>query len=343
MNLTYISKSQSQALKGCALFMMVFLHLFNKSSNLQTTFSLFDVAGVPLVNFLSRGMSPVDFYLFLSGYGLYYIYKSKKQTRAGNFMRLARLVIIYWLILLVFVTMGHFMKPGVYPGSMWDLVQNVTAFRTTYNGEAWFLFPYLLMSLTCGFLFQILDRFRGLKTFSVCVAVYIISCFLISRYYASFFDSHYTFYHVVVYFSFLLPFVLGAIFCKYAGKEHTGFCMRCLNGMPQWMLVVVLLLLFLSCCVISSAVYSPFYVCMFVLLFLRIRWWGWIERGMMFLGKFSTSVWLIHTWFCYYLFHDFIYGFHYPMLILVVEFAVSIMSGYVIQKIAKQVYRVVGL
>ena len=64
MNLTYISKSQSQALKGCALFMMVFLHLFNKPSNLQTTFSLFDVAGVPLVNFLSRGMSPVDFYLF---------------------------------------------------------------------------------------------------------------------------------------------------------------------------------------------------------------------------------------------------------------------------------------
>lgn len=119
--------------------------------------------------------------------------------------------------------------------------------------------------------------------------------------------------------------------------------MRCLNGMPQWMLVVALLLLFLSCCVISSAVYSPFYVCMFVLLFLRIRWWGWIERGMMFLGKFSTSVWLIHTWFCYYLFHDFIYAFHYPMLILVVEFAVSIMSGYVIQKIAKQVYRVVGL
>ncbi len=59
----------------------------------------------------------------------------------------------------------------------------------------------------------------------------------------------------------------------------------------------------------------------------------------MFIGKFSTSVWLIHTWFCYYLFHDFIYGFHYPILMLAVEFAVSIIWGYIILNIAKMVYR----
>ena len=80
MNQTLISLKQSQALKGCALFMMVFLHLFNQMTNLQTTFSLCEIDGVPLVNFLSRGMNPVGFYMFLSGYGLYYVYKSKKLT-----------------------------------------------------------------------------------------------------------------------------------------------------------------------------------------------------------------------------------------------------------------------
>ena len=80
MNPTFISKERSQVLKGCALFMMVFLHLFNQTSNLQTTFSLCEIDGVPLVNLMARGMGPVEFYLFLSGYGLYYIFKSKKLT-----------------------------------------------------------------------------------------------------------------------------------------------------------------------------------------------------------------------------------------------------------------------
>lgn len=158
-----------------------------------------------------------------------------------------------------------------------------------------------------------------------------------------FFDSHYAIYHVVLYMSFLLPFMSGAIFCKYADKEYSCVYMHWLNSIPQWVLVVALLLLYVSRCVVSSAAYSPFYVCLFVVLFLRIRWWNRIERSMIFLGKFSTSVWLIHTWFCYYLFRDFIYGFHYPILILIVEFAVSIMSGYVIQKIAAMTYRMMGV
>ena len=87
MSLTFISKEHSQALKGCALFMMVFLHLFNQTSNLQTTFSLCEIDGVPLVNFLSRGMNPVGFYMFLSGYGLYCVYISNKLTGGGKFSK----------------------------------------------------------------------------------------------------------------------------------------------------------------------------------------------------------------------------------------------------------------
>ena len=252
-------------------------------------------------------------------------------------------MIIYWLSLIVFVTIGSFIKPDVYPGNILELVQNIITYRTTYNGEAWFLFPYILTSMTCGFLFKILDHFKGLIVYIVCVFMYFGSCFLISRYYTSFFDSHYAIYHVVLYVSFLLPFMSGAIFCKYADKEYNNAYTRWLNSIPQWALALALLMLYIFRCIVSSTAYSPFYVCLFVILFLRISWWSWIVRSMMFLGKFSTSVWLIHTWFCYYLFHDFIYGFHYPILILIVEFAVSIMSGYLIQKIAAMAYRMMGV
>ena len=40
----------------------------------------------------------------------------------GNLARLAKLMIIYWLSLIVFVTIGSFIKPDVYPGNILDLV-----------------------------------------------------------------------------------------------------------------------------------------------------------------------------------------------------------------------------
>lgn len=343
MNLTGISKGQSQALKGCALFMMVFLHLFNNNvSSLQGVFSLCEVGGVPLVNYMSRGMSPVAFYVFLSGYGLYYLHKSGRLTGGGNLKRLFRLLIMYWLSLIVFVPLGHFLRPDAYPGDAVAIIENVTAFRTTWNGETWFLFPYIMVSLSSAILFRLADGFGFCKVLAVCAAAYLGSGFLISRCWA-FFDCHYAVYQIVLYLSFLLNFMLGAVFCRYADREWDGVCSRHLGRLPQWVLCLGLLLLYVSRCVVPSAAYSPLYVCLFVTIFLRIRWWGWIERVMMFLGRFSTSVWLVHTWFCYYLFRDFIYGFHYPVLIFIITMILSIAAGWMIQKAANGAYRLLRL
>lgn len=81
MKPTYISKETSLSLKGMALFFMVFLHLFNQERLIKDCFNLFDVQGVPLVNFIARGCSPVGLYLFVSGYGLYYL--RNKQIGGG--------------------------------------------------------------------------------------------------------------------------------------------------------------------------------------------------------------------------------------------------------------------
>lgn len=83
MKLTAIEKSKTTELKGIAIFMMLFLHLFNQSQHVDLcTTAGITVGGEPLVLFLSRGMYPVvSMYLFLSGYGLYYNYRN--QNRGG--------------------------------------------------------------------------------------------------------------------------------------------------------------------------------------------------------------------------------------------------------------------
>ena len=59
-------------LKGVAIFMMLFLHLFNSPNLLDSCHPLFFIGDVPIVSILTRVCKPVEFFLMLSGYGLYY-------------------------------------------------------------------------------------------------------------------------------------------------------------------------------------------------------------------------------------------------------------------------------
>lgn len=60
---------------------------------------------------------------------------------------------------------------------------------------------------------------------------------------------------------------------------------------------------------------------------------SWIDKILMELGKRSTSIWLIHTYFCYYLFQNFIYSFKYPIIIITVLMAISWGCAIVIDKL----------
>lgn len=188
--------------------------------------------------------------------------------------------------------------------------------------------------------FKTLDRYGVKIVYPVAFALNYMAMYAISRYYSAYFDSHYTVYHVVLYFDCLLPFLTGSLFCKYADHEFTGRW-ACKVAKCKLFIVVSLVLLFLVNCFVHSAAFSPIYLPLFMLLFIHVEWCGVLASCLRFLGRFSTVVWLVHTWFCYYLFKDFVYGFHYPLLILTVEFALSIASGYVVMKIADGVSKVI--
>lgn len=49
------------------------------------------------------------------------------------------------------------------------------------------------------------------------------------------------------------------------------------------------------------------------------------------MGGHSTNLWLVHTFFAYYLFHDFIYGLKYPLVMYVVLIVLSLFSSYCVR------------
>ncbi len=341
MTITYISKENSSILKGLALLFMVVWHLF-RPEDMQDSFHLCTIQGMPLVSWLAQGCHPVGLYLFMSGYGMYFTHHANKR-RGGVFLRIIKLYKTYWLTLLVFLPIAHCINPTTYPGDWLSSIENITAYRTDWNGEIWFLFPYILLVLSCKWIFAILNKI-GIKTMLVATYIlYFISIFLVSRYYTAFFAHHYALYHIVLYFDCLFMFVTGAAFCKCAQREFTGPVARLLS-LPQTVLVVLFVVVFLFGCAIKhGAVYGPFRQMVLIILFVRIHWFGFIKKGLRFLGKYSTVVWFIHTWICYYCFKDFIHSLHYPVLMLLATLSTSIAIGYLIMKIDKYTNRLLRM
>lgn len=60
-----MTRQQSQMMKGVAILLMIFLHLFNQEGNVALCHNLLFIDGIPLVSILSRAANPVAFFLIL--------------------------------------------------------------------------------------------------------------------------------------------------------------------------------------------------------------------------------------------------------------------------------------
>lgn len=154
-----MTKQESLIVKGLAILMMLFLHLFNSIENCNLCENFIMIGEIPLVNFLSRAANPVAFLLFISGYGLYFSNKSNNgRSNTKNLKRILKLYIHFWFILTFFLSVGIFLRPEKYPGSLFEIIGNYTSFVYNYNAEYWFLFPYAILALASPIIIKLFDR-----------------------------------------------------------------------------------------------------------------------------------------------------------------------------------------
>lgn len=329
-----VSRAETNILKGVAIIMMLWLHLFSKGSEVgnYTDFNLAN--GQPLAYFLTRLCTPVSFFLILSGYGLAYLYHNNRLSPRTQVPRLLKLYIHYWLILLVFVPIGAFIKPIQYPGTITDILLNLLSWSHTYNYETWFLLPYALISISSLYIIKIVERV-GLRWAVPCAFfLYLVSSFLFSRY-GSFVYSHLAVALVVEYIQFLFSIVLGILLFK--SKYVKEPLVR------GTFIYVALFVLFALRCILPTAAFDPIYSFLVIVLVLRLPMPMMAKRVLGYLGDYSMIVWLSHTFFCYYLFHDFIYGFKYPLVIFMVLVVISLLVGVIIRYLATKIVALLRL
>ena len=172
---TTFSKDDTLAVKGVAILFMIFAHLFNNLDLCNLCTPQLYICDEPLCHILIFGMNPVDFFIVLSGYGLFITF-----TKGGgqNGQRVLKLYIHYWLVLCVFVTIGYLMGKEGYPGNLITFVENMAGWRNTYNHETWFLLPYSLLALSATCLFRISNQMKPWLLFLIVFSIYLIVRFL---------------------------------------------------------------------------------------------------------------------------------------------------------------------
>lgn len=271
----------------------------------------------------------VPIYIFLSGYGLGF--KFLKGGNMGNLLRILKLYINYWVVFILFVGLGCFVLPSNYPKDLFTFVLNFVGYECSYNYEWWFLFPYIILVLLSKHIFAFFLDLRKKTLVWTMVGLFgvHIGGYLLSKLLSSVLAEFHIVQHLFWITSLIFMFVSGAVYAKYGIFQWMrDVCERTKNG--KLILGSLLLLLLVLRMMLGPSVINPLFVLPAMMIYFCFVRPAWLSGLLRYFGKHSTNMWLIHTFFAYYMFKDFIYGFRYPVVIYCVLVLLSLASSYVV-------------
>lgn len=151
-----ISIEKSTSIKGVAVLMMLFIHLFHgkQVEYLDRSYDIWTYNGISFSEYLSYAADCVQIYVILSGYGLYKVYERGKLTWKNQLKRIGKLYVAYWITLLLFLPIVFIVNPSLFKLEWSYIWGSLTAIGPFYYLPAWFLFPYVLLSLLSPFLIK---------------------------------------------------------------------------------------------------------------------------------------------------------------------------------------------
>lgn len=195
--------------------MMLYVHLFSSSENVELCTYFLNYGSVPLVQKLTRCTAPVPFFLIVSGYGFYkQLYKPSSKS---NWQRIWSLYKPYWIIngilcacAIAFLSTRIDLSPKA-------LLYNVSGLDTSYNPHCWFVLPYVLLAIGARKICGLVERCKAWLIFSVGVVVHLIS-YAVLDWYDTFLNGHRLIMLAVNYCYLLPPSYLGHCWANTIGR-----------------------------------------------------------------------------------------------------------------------------
>lgn len=307
---SYLSKEFTLIIKGIAVILLLSHHLWAFPERLPGS-----ITGI--TDYVYRGSLLIagDFgrvcvavFAFLSGYGKYIKYADNK---INTFRDIKKMYFLYWRVFLIFIPVAFIFFRNQVPYcqeemvyscykvfSVRELVLNFFGLLSTYNREWWFLSTYII----CTAMFPLIKKMAD--KLSVLMYVFIVLCFLhaflmLER------TGIFKLYDIADnIFKYLMPYVVcfcsGVLIAKKAAFSAVAEKTDKLRFRSLLSLGLIILVFVLRE-VLSMLTLEFLYVILFVyalrmLLSDTVR----INRIFAFLGRYSSYMWLTHSFFCYY-------------------------------------------
>lgn len=342
------NKEDSIMTKGLAILSMLILHLFCRKGN--------DVLGTPLiwlsadtpliyyVGFFAEICVPL--YCLCIGYAQQLFIENQTSSWKSNLMRIYKLLINYWIVLILFCTLGLFFDPTKQcPGSISNFLKSILLLHS-YNGAWWFLKTYILFMFIPPKITMFLVKKLSTKLGLFCCLAFHVSLYLIGRFEiiplppnpittSSFVWAEIT--NLIDIFPYILT---GAFLCK--GKLIYLTTIKFNQLIPEKfrkkILLLLSLFLFITTCTIHKALLVSIVSVPVFLLFNIWKKGIYTKNVFLFLGKHSTNIWLTHMFFYAYIFKGLIEIVKLPLAMLLLLLVLCIIVSYIIKKIELLIY-----
>ena len=318
------SKNNTLAIKGIAILFMLCRHLliYNKQPvNHKLNMELFGSTDLYLLFGLSTQIC-VAMFMFLGGIGLYISIQNNKKIIDLIFSLYKKL----WSVFIIYIPIGFLLYHDA--NRIWSddpvscsvfenfsLIEFFLAFlglQNTYNKEWWFFKTYICCLLIgCLFIYAT----KKIKNVSfhlvVIVMFYALTHFLFPAIAET--ENYAWLTNNFIYFNFFMIqvtascFLLGIVFAKFQLIDKMSalwdklFKNKLVSTVFSFVFILTTLILRFRVFGEEGDLLLISFMILFCLKFAtgnRI-----IEKTLIFFGKYSASMWLIHTFYCYYFYH----------------------------------------
>ena len=366
-----LRKKDSLLIYGIAILMMIYHHLFSNPARLG------DYEYISILNILSGNNAEqrlawlfrlcVPFYAFISGYGLCTIISRKKAEERCKigfvrenyklvFLQILKLMKKYWIVFAVFVPMRIILKKGTLI-NLKTFLMALLGLDSSYNAEWWYVKQYIMMvclfpvfdffvcNIYCWIKKKIIERFiYGRQMMMIGLGILGVLCVYfrnteIFRYFISQLDNGR--------FVFTLVFFVGFL-CSFFHIFEIGYK----NEYFQKFRPMIAILLIAGCIGIRwirayDAVYCKYDAFITAPIIYSIctlfSYFKSLSSLFQKIGKYSTYMWLTHTFFCFYYFNHFILMAKVSILMFFLLVIISLLTAILFTNVERRLNKVFHL
>ena len=344
-----LTKNDTQRFKGVAIIGMVMLHLFCRLSNLPYSPSIY-IGSTPLIYYFGLfGDLCVPVFCFCSGYA-HFLINEKNQT---DFLKTipnkaVRFLLNYWIVLILFAIIGLVSgNAAEIPVSVKQFLGNFFLFGLSYNGAWWFVLTYLLLLILSPLAILTAKKLNSIFLIILSFCIYIVSYYFRFQYSLEISNTllKWLWTQLILLGTSQFGYSLGLICRKerivtkireVTSSDNPIASVRVIYRRALKVTIFVLpAAAFLGHCIVQSVFISPFTAVAIIVFLCAFDLPKFIDAALVFMGKHSTNIWLIHMFFYLCLFDNLVFCAKYPLSIFLMMIAICLAFSYVIKGVER--------